>query len=82
MLHIHSKLRVHSFYYFFKIPPILRGFGNVLNVGAEVELNSGKTASHVRQYPKVSGLAAWSENCRWYTSLPLGAIVSLFCESV
>jgi hypothetical protein len=33
-------------------------------------------------YPKVSGLAAWSENCKWYGSLPLGAVVSLFCESV
>jgi hypothetical protein len=28
--------------------------------------------------PKVSGLAAWSENCKWYSSLPLGAVVSLF----
>jgi len=35
-----------------------------------------------RVYPKVSGLAAWSENCKWYSSLPLGAVVSLFCESV
>jgi hypothetical protein len=33
-------------------------------------------------YQKVSGLAAWSENCKWYGSLPLGAVVSLFCESV
>jgi hypothetical protein len=33
-------------------------------------------------YPKVSGLSSWSENCKWYSSLPLGAIVSLFCESV
>jgi hypothetical protein len=33
-------------------------------------------------YPKVSGLAAWSENCKWYSSLPLGAVVSLFYESV
>jgi len=24
-------------------------------------------------YPKVSGLADWSENCKWYSSLPLGA---------
>jgi len=32
-------------------------------------------------YPKVSGLTAWSENCKWYSSLPLGAIVSR-CESV
>jgi len=33
------------------------------------------------EYPKVSGLAPWSENCKWYSSLPLGAVVSLFCES-
>jgi hypothetical protein len=38
--------------------------------------------SHMRVYPKVSGLAAWSKNCKWYSSLPLGAVVSLFCESV
>jgi hypothetical protein len=33
-----------------------------------------------RVYPKVSGLAPWSENSKWYSSLPLGAIVLLFCE--
>jgi hypothetical protein len=33
-----------------------------------------------RVYPKVSGLAAWNENCKWYNSLPLGAVVSLFYE--
>jgi protocadherin-16/23 len=33
-------------------------------------------------YPKVSGLTAWrSENCKWFSSLPLGAVVSLFCDS-
>jgi len=31
--------------------------------------------------PKVSGLATWSENCKWYSSLPQGAVLSLFCES-
>jgi hypothetical protein len=31
---------------------------------------------------KVSGLAARSENCKWYSSLPVGAVVSLFYESV
>jgi len=36
----------------------------------------------MRVYPKVSGLAAWSDNCKWYSSLPLGALVSLFHESV
>jgi hypothetical protein len=34
-----------------------------------------------RVYPKVSGLGAWRENCKWYSSLPLGAVVSLFCGS-
>jgi hypothetical protein len=33
-------------------------------------------------YPKVSRLASWSENCKWYISLPLGEVISLFCESV
>jgi hypothetical protein len=33
-------------------------------------------------YPKVSGLAAWHENSKWYSSLPLSAFISLFCESV
>jgi hypothetical protein len=37
---------------------------------------------HTRVYPKVSGLVAWSEKCILYSSLPLGAVVSLFCESV
>jgi hypothetical protein len=37
---------------------------------------------NMRVYPKVSGLAAWLENCKWYSSLPLSAVVSLFCESV
>jgi hypothetical protein len=27
---------------------------------------------------KISGLAEWSEFCKWYSSLPLGAVVSLF----
>jgi hypothetical protein len=34
-----------------------------------------------RVYPKVSGLASWSENCKWYSSLTIGAVISLFCES-
>jgi diadenosine tetraphosphatase ApaH/serine/threonine PP2A family protein phosphatase len=37
---------------------------------------------NTRVYPKVTGLAAWSENCEWYNYLPLGAFVVLFCESV
>jgi hypothetical protein len=35
-----------------------------------------------RVYPQVSGLAAWSQNCKWYSFQPLGAVVPLFCESV
>jgi len=35
-----------------------------------------------RVYPKFSGLAAWSENYKWYSCLPLRAVVWLFCESV
>jgi hypothetical protein len=33
---------------------------------------------HTRVHPKVSGLAAWNENCKRYGSLPLGAVVSHF----
>jgi hypothetical protein len=33
-----------------------------------------------RANSKIFGLAVWSENCKWYSSLPLGAVVSLFCE--
>jgi hypothetical protein len=46
--------------------PIMRYFSNRIYEG----------------YPKVSGLAAWSENCKCYSSLPIGAVISLFCESV
>jgi hypothetical protein len=35
-----------------------------------------------RVYLKVSGLATWSKKCKWYSSLPLGAVVSPFCEPV
>jgi hypothetical protein len=43
--------------------------------------NSGQN-HNMKVYPKVSGLAAWSENCKCYSSLSLDAVVSLFCESV
>jgi hypothetical protein len=33
-------------------------------------------------YPNISGLATCRENCKWYSCLPPGAIVSLFCESI
>jgi len=42
-------------------------------------LNTGTDTS---VYPKVSGLAALSENYKRYSSLQLDAVVSLFCESV
>jgi hypothetical protein len=29
--------------------------------------------THMRVYPKVSGLATWSGKCKWYSSLPLDA---------
>jgi len=38
------------------------------------------TSIRTRVIPKVSGLAAWSQNCKWYSSLQLGRVVSLFCE--
>jgi hypothetical protein len=38
------------------------------------------TTQSTRLYQEVPGLAAWNENCKWYNSLPLGAVVSLFCE--
>jgi hypothetical protein len=37
---------------------------------------------HTSVYPEVSGLTAWNENCKWYNSLPLSAVVTLFYESV
>jgi hypothetical protein len=46
------------------------------------ELRKLYTLQNTRVYTKVSGLAVWSENCKWYSSLPLRAVVSLFYESV
>jgi len=40
------------------------------------------TGIAVRLYPNVSGLAAWSENCKWYSSLTLGAVLPPFFESL
>jgi hypothetical protein len=39
-------------------------------------------AESIQQSPIVFGLASWSENCKWYSSLPLDAVESLFCETV
>jgi len=44
-------------------------------------VNDGLVLYNTRVYPKVFGLAAWRENYKWSSSLPLGAVVSLFCES-
>jgi hypothetical protein len=55
---------------------------NLFSVGSEEELVRRLQMKYTKVYPKVSGLAAWSENCEWYSSLPLGAVVSLFFESV
>jgi hypothetical protein len=50
----------------------VEGCQNLLN-----KLSCTSCMACERVYPKVSGLAAWSENCKWYSSLPLGAVVSL-----
>jgi len=47
-----------------------------------IQLTGDYVYCNTREYPKVFGLAAWSENCKWYSSLPLDVVVSLFCESV
>jgi hypothetical protein len=58
--------------------PIVQPVAQRYTDWAITALSSGST----RVYPKVSGLAALSENSKWYSSLPIGASVSLFCESV
>jgi hypothetical protein len=35
-----------------------------------------------RVYPKVSGLTAWSENCKWHSSLPLGLTSLLYLNNL
>jgi hypothetical protein len=44
--------------------------------------NKNSDYSYTRVYPKFSVLATQNENCKWYSSLLLGAVVSLFCELV
>jgi hypothetical protein len=44
--------------------------------------NEVRIACDTRVYPKVSGLDAWCENCKWYSSLSLYAVVSVFCVSL
>jgi hypothetical protein len=55
---------------------------NMLSGGTINEWITSADDVNTKVYLKVSGLAAWSENCKWYSSLPLGALVSLFYESV
>jgi hypothetical protein len=66
-------------------PPSLLSNGYRCFSPSEVKLQ-GREAQHslpsTRVYPQVSGLAAWSENCKWYSSLSLCAVVSLLCESI
>jgi hypothetical protein len=52
------------------------------NSGRHHTANRARARVSTRVYPKVSGLATWNEKCKWYSSLPLGAVVSLFFESV
>jgi hypothetical protein len=54
----------------------------VCNLGMGLFFFCHSKGGNTGVYPKVPGLAALSENCKWYSSLPLGAVVSLFCESV
>jgi hypothetical protein len=54
-------------------------------LGAELKEAQGQLYFYLyltRVYLKVSGPAAWSKNYKLYSSLPLGAVVSPFCESV
>jgi hypothetical protein len=63
---------------------LIRVFENCVlrRIGSKEQEDEKSCIMSTRAYPKVSGLAAWSENCKWYSSLILGAVVSLFCESV
>jgi hypothetical protein len=49
-----------------------------MNNNLKNKIYINKNVQYTRVYPKVSGMASWGENCKWYSSLPLGAIVSLF----
>jgi hypothetical protein len=64
------------------VPSLLPFFVGDPSTHGYKPLTSAMWHPHTKVYPKVSGLAACSENCKWYSSLPLCADVSLFCESV
>jgi hypothetical protein len=56
--------------------------GNTFTIWSENPKVKKSAGRLTRVYPKVFELVAWSENCKLYSCLPLGAIVSLFFESV
>jgi hypothetical protein len=58
------------------VTDLFKPFGNSV---CELQTERGEVK---RVYSNVFGLADWNENCKWYSSLPLGAVLSLFCESV
>jgi hypothetical protein len=65
----------------------------VLRIKVKVQLSLCLTKHHTMktvlgewrytmEYPKLPGQSSWNENSEWYSSLPLGAVLSLSCESV
>jgi len=44
---------------------------NFSNTWHHSNQNFSSYRPYTRVYSKVSGLAAWSDNCEWYSSLPL-----------
>jgi len=52
------------------------------NAAFNNKITAHDVRAYTRVYPKVSGLVAWSESCKWYSSLPLGAVLSLLWVSL
>jgi hypothetical protein len=47
----------------------------------ESSLDRRKTLRRRAMYVvNIRGCTSTNDNCKWYSSLPLGAVVSLFCE--
>jgi hypothetical protein len=57
----------------------VRNFDTTRTQSVRDEQEQEQKKKSTRVYPKVPGLAAWSENCKWYSSLPL---VQLYCYFV
>jgi len=57
---------------------LVQSYGDVICLLPSQEIN----IQIYENVSKVSGLAAWSKNCKWCSSLPLGTVVSLSYESV